>query len=110
MLSSSDITFSIPTPTVGETITITANVKNKGTAQADNVVVQFYDGDPSAGGILIGQTTIASISSFGSSQSTITYAIPTATGGNLHNASVLQELKKIPICDLKYGIIFCMKQ
>jgi len=50
-ISSSDITFSNPTPTAGETITISANIKNSGPAQADNIVVQFYDGDPSAGGV-----------------------------------------------------------
>jgi squalene cyclase len=48
-ISSSDITFSNPTPTVGETITITANIKNTGPSQADNVSVQFYDGDLSSG-------------------------------------------------------------
>ncbi|MFZ3136725.1 MAG: CARDB domain-containing protein [Thermodesulfovibrionales bacterium] len=78
-ISSNDITFSNPTPTTGETITITANVKNTGTAQADNVLLHFYDGDPSGGGLLIGETTIASISSFGSSTATITYTIPTAS-------------------------------
>jgi subtilase family serine protease len=48
--TSTDITFSNQTPTIGETITITSNVKNTGPAQADNVIVQFFDGDPSAGG------------------------------------------------------------
>ncbi|MEW6418770.1 MAG: prenyltransferase/squalene oxidase repeat-containing protein [Nitrospirota bacterium] len=43
-ISSSDITFSNPTPTVGETITITANVKNTGSAEATGVSVQFFDG------------------------------------------------------------------
>ncbi|MFZ3138147.1 MAG: prenyltransferase/squalene oxidase repeat-containing protein [Thermodesulfovibrionales bacterium] len=88
-ISSSDITFSTLTPTVGETITIAANVKNTGTAQADNVLVQFYDGDPNTGGVLIGETTIASIPSFGSAPANTSWTVPTATGGNLHNASVL---------------------
>jgi prenyltransferase beta subunit len=78
-ISSTDITFSNPTPTVGETITITANVKNSGIAQADGVLVQFYDGDPSAGGVLIGETTISSIPSFGSSQASIQWTIPDAS-------------------------------
>ena len=42
-ISSNDITFLNPTPTAGETITITANVKNSGPGVADNVTVQFYD-------------------------------------------------------------------
>jgi hypothetical protein len=32
------------------------------------VNVQFYDGDPSAGGILIEETTIQSISAYGTEQ------------------------------------------
>lgn len=54
-ISSSDITFSNPTPTVGDTITITAVIHNEGPAQAPStgsgyITVQFYDGDPSSGG------------------------------------------------------------
>ncbi len=41
-ISSSGITFSNPTPTVGETITITANIHNTGPARAENVLVQFF--------------------------------------------------------------------
>jgi hypothetical protein len=47
-ISSNDITFSNSTPTVGETITITVNIKDTGTVQADGVVMQFYDGNPDA--------------------------------------------------------------
>ncbi len=78
-ISSNDITFLNPTPTAGETITITANVKNSGPGVADNVTVQFYDGDPLAGGVLIGERTITSIGAFGSSQASISYTIPTAS-------------------------------
>jgi hypothetical protein len=84
-LSSSDITFSNPAPTVGETITITANIKNTGPAHVDpstgsgQVLVQFYDGDPSAGGILIGETTMLSVPSYSNSQTSITWTIPSAS-------------------------------
>src|SRR4030043_443593 len=78
-ITSSDITFSNPTPTEGETITITANVKNSGIAQADNVLVHFYDGDPSSSGTLIEETTITSIAAYGTEQTSITYTIPTAS-------------------------------
>ncbi len=78
-ITSSDITFSNPTPTVGNTITITANIKNTGPAQAANVLVQFYSGDPASGGTLIGSTTIASIGAYGSAPASITWTIPTAS-------------------------------
>ena len=78
-ITSNDITFSNPTPPAGETITITADVKNSGIAQASGVLVQFFDGDPSAGGVLIEETTIQSIPAFGSSQTSISYTIPTAS-------------------------------
>ncbi|MEW6416806.1 MAG: prenyltransferase/squalene oxidase repeat-containing protein [Nitrospirota bacterium] len=53
-ISSNDISFSNPTPIVGETITITAKIKNTGPSQADNVLLQFYAGAPSVGRINIG--------------------------------------------------------
>ncbi|MFZ3138456.1 MAG: CARDB domain-containing protein [Thermodesulfovibrionales bacterium] len=83
-ITSNDITFSNPTPTVGETITITANIKNTGPGQAPStgsgyITVQFYDGDPSAGRVFINEATIETIPAFGSSQASITYTIPTAS-------------------------------
>ena len=78
-ISSNDITFSNSTPTVGETITITAIIKNTGPAEATAVSVQFYDGDPSSGGTLIEETTITSIAAYGTSQASIIYTIPTAS-------------------------------
>lgn len=77
-ITSTDITFSNPTPTIGDTISITANVHNTGPTQADAVFVRFYDGDPSSGATLIGEATI-SIPVFGSSPASITYTIPTAS-------------------------------
>jgi large repetitive protein len=78
-ISSSDITFSNPTPTVGETITISATIHNEGPAQADNVLIYFYDGDPSTGGIFIGETSIPSIPAYSSSPASISWTIPTAS-------------------------------
>jgi len=77
-ISSEDIIFSNPTPTEGETVTITANIHNTGSAQADNVLIQFYDGDPLAGGVLIGETTMLSIPAYSSSLSTTSWTIPDA--------------------------------
>jgi hypothetical protein len=68
-----------PAPTIGETITITATIHNEGPAGAENVLVQFYNGDPSAGGVLIGETKITSIPAYGSSQASINWTIPTAS-------------------------------
>ena len=81
---SSDITFSKPNPTVGDTISITANIYNTGPAQADNVLVQFYDNDPNFGGILIGETTIASISAYGNSPASINYTLTTASSKTIY--------------------------
>ncbi|MBM4136118.1 MAG: hypothetical protein FJ241_04720 [Nitrospira sp.] len=78
-ISFSDITFSNPAPSVGETITITANIRNTGPSQADNVLVQFYDGNPLVGGVLIGETIVPSILAYGSSQAIINWTIPTAS-------------------------------
>ena len=55
---STDLVFSNPTPKVGDTISIAATIHNEGPVVANNILVQFYDGDPSSGGVLIGETTI----------------------------------------------------
>jgi large repetitive protein len=78
-LSSTDLTFSNPTPTVGETITISATIHNEGPAQAETVLVRFFDGDPSSGGTFIGETTIPSITAYDSSSASISWTIPTAS-------------------------------
>ncbi|MFQ5821346.1 MAG: CARDB domain-containing protein [Candidatus Heimdallarchaeota archaeon] len=53
-LDNSDITFSNDYPSAGETIDIMARIRNIGDVDKDNVRVDFYDGDPSNGGALIG--------------------------------------------------------
>ena len=78
-IAASDIIFSKPVPTVGDTITITANVHNTGAAQANAVLVRFFDGDPNTGGTQIGETTVSSISAFGSAPASIIWTIPTAS-------------------------------
>ncbi|MEW6110226.1 MAG: CARDB domain-containing protein [Nitrospirota bacterium] len=66
------MTFLNSAPTVRDTITITATVKNTGLSQAENVVVQFYDGDQNANGSLIGESTLAAIPAFSSTPASIT--------------------------------------
>ena len=53
-------------PRAGETTTLTATVLNRGDLAVRDVVVSFYQGSPSAGGVLIGTTTIPTILSPGS--------------------------------------------
>jgi len=53
-LNSSDITFSNNYPNEGEEINITAIISNIGDVEAYDVRVDFYDGNPSNGGELIG--------------------------------------------------------
>lgn len=89
-ISSSDITFSNPVPTTGDTLTITATVHNTGPSQAPStgsgqagITVQIYDGDPSSGGILIGETAIASIPAYGS-RSCFHHLDHTVSGSTYH--------------------------
>jgi subtilase family serine protease len=71
-----DITFSNDVPVVGEQITINATIRNDGTVDANGVVVQFWDGNPEAGGTQIeADQTIASIAHTETAQVTWT-AIP----------------------------------
>ncbi len=77
-ITSNDIVFFNPTPKQGDTITISASIRNTGPAQAPStssgqgITVQFHDGDPLAGGILIGETIIASIPAFRNTPASIT--------------------------------------
>jgi thiol-disulfide isomerase/thioredoxin len=77
-----DITFSDPTPNENQLVTIYATIHNKGTATTpSDVTVLFYDGDPSAGGTLIGtMQNIGTISSGGSAIAQVTWDTTGAAG------------------------------
>ena len=62
----------------GKIATISATIHNIGTADASNTVVQFFDGDPNAGGVQIGSDqTISSIPAGGTGSAQVTWtAIP----------------------------------
>lgn len=60
-LRSKDITFSPSSPKAGETVTITAKVRNYSLVSGSNVLVRFYNGDPDKGGTQIAQQTIAQL-------------------------------------------------
>jgi uncharacterized repeat protein (TIGR01451 family) len=97
-ISSTDITFSNPFPTVGETITITAKVKNTGPAQASSVTVQFHNGDPDSGGLLIGEAAISSIPAYSNAQANISWTIPAALSytifARIDPANIVDELNE----------------
>ncbi len=76
---SSDIAFSNPNPTVGDTISITAKIKNTGPAQADNITVRFFDGDPAASGAFIGDSAVTGIAAYEFGQASMNWTISAAS-------------------------------
>ncbi|MCL5024422.1 MAG: discoidin domain-containing protein [Nitrospirae bacterium] len=65
-LSTSEITYSPSFPTPGDIVTIKAVIKNTGFSDANNTSVSFFDGDPDAGGIFIGEAIVSGIVKDGS--------------------------------------------
>jgi len=60
-ISSGDISLNPAFPKSGDTVAITARVSNLGQQAASNVVIRAFDGDPAAGGVLIGEQTLATV-------------------------------------------------
>lgn len=58
---SEDLTVDPPDAAVGQTVTITAIVRNLGDVAAEDVEVGFYDGNPGEGGTLIDMPVIAGL-------------------------------------------------
>ncbi len=81
ILLSSDISFSNPNPALGETVTIAASIHNIGDADANNVVVQFFDNEMQIGSDQI----IGSITAGGTGTAQVAW---TATVGT-HDISVI---------------------
>ena len=67
-LSPDDITFSNPNPVVGDEITIRAEISNTGDDDANDVIVQFFNGDLDSGGVQIGDDQVLSFVAAGSSE------------------------------------------
>jgi hypothetical protein len=61
LINNWDVLFDPPSPVENENVTITTSVTNSGATDLANVLVNFYDGDPDTGGILLGSTTITSL-------------------------------------------------
>jgi hypothetical protein len=70
-----------PVLRVGETVTVSVQVHNTGGLPAANVLVKFYDGDPSLPTTsVIGSTTVASIPAHQSAPASITWTVKAGVG------------------------------
>ncbi len=79
-----DITLPAGPYTAGIPVTITANVKNIGTLSASNIAVRLYYGNPSAGGIQVGNDqVIPSINAGSSVPLVFTYDTTGKSGTNV---------------------------
>jgi fibronectin type 3 domain-containing protein len=80
-VKSSDINLSTNNPAPGQSVNISAVVRNNGEFAATNVQTAFYDGDPSSGGSLIGSTqTVAGALLAGSNATVqVTWLVPQTT-------------------------------
>lgn len=72
------ISLDVVDPTEGESVTIMAQINNEGLADATDVGVSFYEGDPESGGTLIDSTTVSIV--YGSSKIAEADWTPSAEG------------------------------
>ncbi len=76
-VAAADIAFSNSSPLPGETIQVTAAVRNQGTQVSGDFKLLFTRGDPFAGGaILIGEATVAGLDTNTSAQATVSFTVP----------------------------------
>ncbi|MBU2490462.1 MAG: PKD domain-containing protein, partial [Proteobacteria bacterium] len=78
------LSFSPASPSQEQAFTFSALVTNVGRLDAANVLVRFYDGDPSAGGTVIGEDTLAALAVNASATASVSYSIATAGTRNLY--------------------------
>ncbi|MCZ7573428.1 MAG: hypothetical protein M5U01_33170 [Ardenticatenaceae bacterium] len=80
-LTGADLALSDQRPAPGQSVVISATVRNSGDLALPGVAVSFYDGDPAAGGALIATPSLAAPLAAGVTATlTTTYSVPT-TGG-----------------------------
>ncbi len=80
-LSAADLALSADHPLPNDTVILSATVHNTGDLALAGVAVRFYDGDPAAGGTVIGASTLGAVLAAGSTATlTTTYTVP-ITGG-----------------------------
>lgn len=80
-VSYKDLTFTPDPALEGYDVALSALVRNVGDVAVDaasSIKVEFYDGDPNAGGTSIGSTTIDPLSAGGSAAATVHWEVPTA--------------------------------
>jgi Calx-beta domain/CARDB len=70
-------------PRPGELTTLSAAVVNQGDTAVSNIPVNFYQGNPSSGGILIGTTIVSATLAPGDTRQISIPWTPTSTGGPL---------------------------
>lgn len=72
-ITAQDIVFIPAEPDENETIVVNATLHNRGTKAASNFIVEFYDGDPDAGGIQAYNQTIATLNGLTNTSLNITW-------------------------------------
>lgn len=78
-VSYKDISFA-PTPALeGENLVLSALVRNTGDVDSTGFDVEFYEGDPAAGGALIGTSRLAALPANGSATAAVNWVVPTAS-------------------------------
>jgi hypothetical protein len=75
-ITSPNITFSTSTPVEGQQIFIYANVTNKANKTESNVTVQFWDGDPAAGGVQIGADKNVTLARLSNNLTNMSWVLP----------------------------------
>lgn len=79
VVSYRDLAFS-PSPALeGSVMALNALVRNVGDVDASGFDVEFFDGDPAAGGISVGATRVASLAAGASTTATVNWEVPTAS-------------------------------
>lgn len=85
-ISEGNITITPAFPVPNDDIQIRATIANLGQQSATNVVVRAFDGNPSAGGVLIGEQTIPQL--VGNNATTLTFNHSLAGTASQHNIVV----------------------
>ncbi len=82
-ISSSDISFGPLNPVTGGTVTVSALIHNLRNTPASNITVSFYNGNPVAGGILLGSTSLPGIAGMGEERVEINWGLNGISGKHL---------------------------
>lgn len=79
-LAAGSLVIDPPIPAAGTTATLTVQVQNRGDYTVENIDVSFYEGDPEAGGVLIGTTTVpGSLLAGDNAEAELAWTVPDAS-------------------------------